>query len=199
MKIVLLVSGKIGSGKNTVVDFIKEILLDKMENLSFAGPIKDLCAREFSPLLDALKVLAPNLNIGRDTWYENKTFITRTILQIVGTNIVRKIDSDYWTNQLITAIKASPAPIVTVSDWRFPSEYFLVGRENAFETLTAKVIRPPIGDAGDLTSAHVSETALDGFMPTGKWDFPIYNDADLNALRVKAHHVADALLERLAL
>jgi hypothetical protein len=194
-KIVLLVAGKIESGKNTFVNLLQEYLQAKMYQTAFALPLKDMCKDAFRPLMTYL-----NLHGGyhlpfttADSWYEKKNEMTRMILQAVGTDIVRKANPDYWIERAIETITSRPEPVIALTDWRFPSEY--IGVNDHFHTVAVRVRRPANRTAE--IHQHISETALDNFVPQSGWDYDIDNSGTLIDLRNEAQRVGDHLIEAL--
>lgn len=187
-KLVLLLSGKIGSGKNTLADMLKEELSDKAHLDAFARPLKELCAKAFKPLTTYLNGNVCDVDtIHYESWFEKKTPVTRLILQIVGTDIVRRVDSDYWVKETVKNIEARPEPIIIMTDWRFPGE--LLGVAKAFPTYTVRVVREM--DRSGPEHAHESEIALDFF----SFDQTIHNNTSLFALKKNAQALAYTLIE----
>jgi hypothetical protein len=115
----------------------------------FAGPLKDWCKDDFKKLQIVLgniseeiranvyslmslqdEVMNPKifqgienvlnkLKIEDKNWYEEKTDITRNLLQLYGTEIFRnRVDNDWWAKQLCKRIVLSPADVIFVTDVR---------------------------------------------------------------------------------
>lgn len=185
VKTVVLLSGKIGSGKNTFGEMLQEILGYRAKTDYFARPLKEMCRDAFRPLS-----LYLNSNLSIDTiedssWFEKKTPVTRHILQIVGTDIVRKVSENYWSKMARDNISSHLAPIVIMTDWRFPSEWDFLDR-----TMNCVCVRINRGIGRE--KEHESETALDNF----EWfDFIIENNSTLEDLRIQANLVADYIIE----
>lgn len=177
MNRVVLVSGKINSGKNTVVDLIREFLGEEVGNEFFARPLKELCHDSFQPLVDYLNHLCecgrfPYFT-NRDSWYERKNPITRHILQIVGTEVVRGIEPNHWINETIKNICKRKESIITLSDVRFPNEIEEI--ERLFPVLKVRINRTVVD-----SNEHISERALDNYRA---WDVVIDNNGTLDELR----------------
>ena len=103
----ILLHGRMRSGKNQTDEFIEQALKLKGYNVildSFAAPLKSMCEKAFEPLTDYLKS-EYNIQTISDNWYNEKTPITRMLLQAVGTEIVRNTNSDYWVDQAAKRIK----------------------------------------------------------------------------------------------
>jgi energy-coupling factor transporter ATP-binding protein EcfA2 len=191
--LVVLISGKIGSGKSTFASMLQKHLSDKSQILAFATPLKQLCRDAFLPVTSYINEQiityggVRSLITSDDNWWENKTQLTRKVLQIVGTDIVRRIDDSYWIKQAIAAINQSNKPIILFSDWRFPDEHSLI--DNSFPTITIRLERTtPIGL--DAIVGHVSETSLDDFV----FDHILDNSGTLSDLDNKAYNMACYLI-----
>jgi hypothetical protein len=194
MKRIILLSGKIGSGKNTFADMLKEELGDKAYLEAFARPLKELCRDAFRPLTDYLNRLLALASGTPETttdahWFEKKNGITRHILQIVGTDIVRRVDPDYWVKATIKNIRARREDIIIMTDWRFPSELNGLGCMVDWHLMTVRINRDVPREG--VEHEHSSETALDFFA----MDMTIGNYGSLFDLKKKAQDLAYTLIE----
>lgn len=202
-KKLLLISGKLRSGKNQLADYLKEILESKGKKVEldlFAKGVKDGSKEDFQELqrylnqftID-LKALTRNvfddicnfvgdrgfdllpmkyridqiydkidtLRIKDDNWYEDKTEITRRILQIYGTEIFRKrVQDNFWIKQTKKRVIESKADIVLITDVRFPNEIEGMYSDN-YELFTIRVDRK--NESTNTVNEHDSETALDEY------------------------------------
>ena len=89
----------------------------------------------------------PGLNIP-------KKLTAREVLQIVGTDFMRKLWSDCWAFATYKRIKDDNVKLAIITDARFPNEV-TIGKENGAKII--KLLRSPFKDN------HISETALDDF------------------------------------
>lgn len=80
----------------------------------------------------------------------------RSLLQVVGTNIIRKYNPNWHIEQLKNEINSSKIDLITVDDVRFPNELNLINRLGGN---TFFVIRTT-GISDTMISNHESETAL---------------------------------------
>lgn len=189
---------------------------------SFAAPLKDQCKENFKGLKEildniseeikttayslvnakdeifqrgrfiALENALNKLKIEDEHWYENKTSITRNILQIVGTNIVRNVDDNWWSKQLRSKVISSQKDVILVSDCRFPGEIETLSDLNythLYETFTIRVNRNINNDG--LVSVHSSETALDEWTI---WDYIVDNNGMLKDLKESARIIVEYIL-----
>lgn len=210
------------SGKNTFADmFMKECALSNKScrQDSYASVLKEMCSKEFRLLADylnkfsnELKASFPlfgdlrfdglkqkltdkfdELSIRPENWTEDKTNITRLILQIVGTNIFRKyVDDDYWIKQLIKKVNGYTEDFIIVTDTRFPNEIDLPHKliENRI-VISIKVER----NTG-IVSTHASETSLDEY----EWfDYVVDNNSNLETLQQSARTILDDIKDTLIL
>lgn len=162
--IVLLVSGKARNGKDTVASMLEKKLVGEGHSVlvtHYADLLKYICKTFFK-------------------WDGNKDEKGRTLLQWVGTDVVRKKKPSFWVGFIIDILNLfdSSWEYVIIPDTRFPNEIDAI-RESGFKAYHISVSRPNF-DSG-LTKeqlAHPSETALDGVIP----DYTIINDGTLNDL-----------------
>lgn len=146
---VLLFSGKAQRGKDTSANIAYEELVAegyKVLIIHYADLLKWMCQIYFK-------------------WDGNKDEAGRSILQRVGTDVIRKQDPDYWVRWVVEFMKLFPNEwdYVLIPDCRFPNEVDVM--KKAFVDVThIKVERP--GFVSPLTieqQNHISETALDNY------------------------------------
>lgn len=155
---VIVISGKAQHGKDTTAGFLKAAL--EADGLSvliahYGDLVKYVCKAFFN-------------------WDGNKDEYGRTLLQHVGTDVIRKQDENYWVRfigEMLTFFDGE-WDYVLVPDCRFPNEVDYLKNEG-FDVKHIRVVRN--GFTSPLTAeqqAHPSETALDDVNP----DYYIYND-----------------------
>lgn len=195
MKTVVLVSGKLQSGKNSFADMCMEYLKDKT-NVSydyFAKELKERCKEDFSDLISFINKLCETfppeirelLYTQDENWFENKNELTRILLQLYGTNIFRnRVDIDYWAKQVVENVYNSNSNIIFVTDVRFPSEIKALKNmehDYGFNIITIRIERD-IDRTKDFNQ-HDSETALDNYE---YFDKVFLNNGTVDELREKA-------------
>ncbi|MEV0267735.1 hypothetical protein AB0H43_03085 [Hamadaea sp. NPDC050747] len=79
----------------------------------------------------------------------------RRVLQHFGSEVIRKLDEEFWVRPVVAAIEQSGTPAV-VTDVRFPNEAAAIERLGG---RLVRVTRPGL----DESDNHVSETALLGY------------------------------------
>lgn len=184
MKGTIILSGKSGSGKDQMAQFMKEELEKHGQKpliIHFADAVKWFC-RDF-------------LN-----WDGKKDEVGRTLLQTVGTDIVRAKHPNFWTGIVVGLIQAyepyQDFDVAIIPDARFPNEVDLA-LLNLKNCVSVRIERMTNGEPWinpKLTEEqrnHPSETSLDHFA----FDYIIHNDEDLDLL----HDSARTLLEDLKL
>jgi len=226
MKRVLLLSGKINSGKNQLAEYLTEgfdkIGLSTRSDL-FAKPLKDGCREDFARLATVLQEMTDSLRtffkashdngmtdyqerailrfdtlleeflIRDENWYEQKTPITRAILQIYGTEIFRRrVQDDWWVDKMAERVRENSADVTVVTDARYPNEVdglkHKLESEPEFEVIAIRIDRDI--KSADSVATHSSEIALDDYKG---WSYRIDNNGTLDELKA----AAQALIENI--
>lgn len=99
----------------------------------------------------------------------------REVLEIVGTNVFRRMDETCWARALFNQIKEENYDLAIISDCRFPNEVS-IGSEYGAKSL--RLLRNP------YNSPAASETALDDF-PLG--NFTLVYDNENNKSMTENH------------
>lgn len=122
---------------------------------AFAAPLKDLCARMFGLTRDQVDGHAKDIVVPK------YGMSPRRIMQLVGTDCVRTIAPDFWTDAFDAWLTSrSPVGSVVVSDVRFQNEVDLIHARGGLVFLLTR-------QCCDTCDRHVSErasslTGLDG-------------------------------------
>ena len=175
---IIGISGKKGSGKDTIYRMFVDRNPDKtIFNVSFADKLREVVFDLFIPESRGLKVDdLKELEIKELQLPGGKTI--REVLQLVGTDVARKIDTNCWIkawNKKISRYYKSYGgleenePIIVVTDVRFPNEVEIIQERGG------KVVRLLRSTSDDQ---HASEIALD------QWtldDWQIYDRPSLQA------------------
>lgn len=171
---IIAISGKAGAGKDTTAGFLKEYLetqTDKRVLVTHYGDlVKYVCKTFFN-------------------WDGNKDEYGRSLLQKVGTDKVRAVKPEFWTDFVIDILKAFPDEwdVVIIPDVRFPNE---LERLREVGDVTHLRIVSDINHANltEEQKRHPSETALDNVMP----DFYLSNNYEaLQEYRAKVMYFAE--------
>lgn len=121
------ITGFIGSGKDTVADYL--VNFHEFRRESFASTLKDAISSIFGwdrTLLEGRTKEAREWREQVDTWWANRlgmpTLTPRWILQYWGTDVCRNnFHSDIWIASVENKVRQSKDDIV-ISDCRFPNE-----------------------------------------------------------------------------
>ena len=154
MGLVITISGKAESGKDTFANCLKEIL-EKED--------KRVCIIHYA---DYLKFIAEKYF----NWNGKKDKCGRSLLQTLGTDVVRNRDYDFWVTNVSSFINIflEDFDLFLIPDCRFPNEIEFM--RNSHRTISINIKRPD--HANSLTPFqrnHPSETALDNY----EFDFDI--------------------------
>ena len=161
----ICVSGEAQHGKDTSAEFIRaelETLGEDAIVIHYADLLKFICKTYFG-------------------WNGQKDEAGRTLLQYVGTDVVRKQRPDYWVDFVIDVVKLFPDEwsTVIIPDCRFPNE--IEALKNAgYDVTHVRVYRPNFDNG--LTAEqknHPSETALREY----PYDILLTNDGTMNGLK----------------
>lgn len=200
-----------------VVDILKQRGFKVSTDL-FASSLKDCCKEDFKKLVNVLDNISEEikskiytfidgkeymkypsqvedidntinkLKIKDENWYEDKTDITRIILQLYGTNIFRKrVDNDWWVNQVKNRAIDSDDDFIVITDCRFPNEITKMFCDE-YETYVIRITRN-INTQKQIAN-HDSETALDNW---SQWDYIIKNNSTLEDLKKSANVIVNEL------
>jgi hypothetical protein len=110
-------------------------------------------------------------------WDGNKDEKGRTLLQYVGTDLIRSRQPTFWVNAVLNLVVAMEKDydFFIVPDCRYLNEVE-VPMLNGFDVEAIRVIRPNhITSLTNEQQNHISETALDDY----EFDFEIINDKNV--------------------
>ena len=162
---VIAISGKAQHGKDTVAALLKSQLESTGSSVlvtHYADLVKYVCTNFFN-------------------WNGVKDEYGRSLLQKVGTDIVRKKCPDYWVNFVVQMLTFFDGEwdYVLIPDCRFPNEIDCM-KKAGLDTVHVRVVRSNF--VSTLTSEqqlHPSETALDHCKP----DKYIFNNGAIDDLQ----------------
>ena len=205
MKLLIMIHGQMRSGKDTLGSIIGTLLADKVgapRTIKFADALKRDCERYFAPLVDEINartrtallnipvghphhdVVAAMLVEGKN-WYEEKTVLTRLLLQISGTEFARGADPDVWVKRMVKSVEAATEQLLICTDLRFENEccldeYFNTDFAEGISIVRVKIVRGAAESTG--ISGHASEQSL----PDDWFDFVVENNGTLEDLQQSA-------------
>jgi hypothetical protein len=175
MSRIIAFAGRKQSGKSTsaemVVDFFNSALgsSEGIKIYNFADTLKqDICMNIFGLSHTQCYGNDEEKNQITDLEWNNKKLTSREAMQLIGTDLFRKIKNDVWTEATMTKIKKDNAKLAIIADCRFPNEVESIQKENG---LVIKLMRNPFG------SDHESECSLDNKNYDHKnFDIVIFNN-----------------------
>lgn len=167
---IICIGGKAQHGKDTSAKmFFEELSKDnRVLIVHYADLLKFICKTYFG-------------------WDGNKDEQGRTLLQHVGTEVVREQIPDYWVDFVIKLVNLFPNEwdYIIIPDTRFPNELHK-WNEAGYESTYVKVIRENF--ITPLTSEqqkHRSEIALDNETP----DYILYNTSTVEDLKIQVQEI----------
>ena len=204
MKKLILISGKMRSGKNTFADMIGDILAPIMDvkydlfakDLKFGvrddfAKLHQFIKSEYQKIPLELKEYFSWMDVKEENFFEDKTEYSRLLLQIYGTEIFRnRVDDNWWVKQVenrwLKFSSESGDGVYIITDVRFPNEikYF-----HRYDKVSVRVERE--NKEGTYNEEHISEKALDDYCD---FDYRIGNDGSLDDLRKEAEKFCSSLI-----
>ena len=172
---VICISGKAQNGKDTSAGILKNILEDygnKVLIVHYADLLKFICKTFFG-------------------WNGEKDEAGRTMLQYVGTDVIRYKSPNYWVEFVakILSLFDSEWDYAIIPDTRFPNEIEVM-KEFGFDVTHLRVARGNF--ESPLTKEqkeHPSETALDGYAYDYKIEADTIEDLGKRLLGFASEHI----------
>jgi hypothetical protein len=164
---IIAFAGRKQSGKTTCAKFLEHIFntIGTSQIYNFADPLKqDICINIFGLTYDQCYGDDTKKNEYTDirwedvpgyaeNWQEYQGYMTaREVMQVIGTDIFRKMKNDVWASATIKKIVKDNPNFAIIADCRFPNEVDCVKKAGG---LVIKLNRNP------YNSCHASEIALD--------------------------------------
>lgn len=173
---VICISGQMQSGKDTVAMLMKTELEAKGKKVlitHYADLLKYIC----SSFLE---------------WNGVKDVEGRSLLQYVGTDIIRKQNPSYWVDFITSILDFFPDKwdVVIIPDARFPNEVNLLKQK--YNTTHCHIVRDNYEIIyTDHQHQHSSETSMEGVTP----DCCVYNQGTLEDLKNSVISLLETLSE----
>ena len=181
---LVVISGKGRSGKDTSAIILKQLFLDMGETcvgIAYADFLKEILGKCFnlnynhlygSLKEDSLDHLPIRTRSGKTT---NHNWTTRKLLQFLGTDVMRTIDPDCWVNVVKNFVNTSSSKYdnIIITDARFFNEIDWVLQKGGTHIHIRRQNSDYVGG-----TEHSSETSLDTDSFSEK-HYVIDNDKDL--------------------
>lgn len=175
MRNFICISGKAQSGKDTSGAIFEKELLDRGHSVLVihnADLLKFICKTYFN-------------------WDGKKDNVGRTLLQRVGTNVIRQADPDFLVDFIakLTGFFKDLWDYIIIPDIRFPNELKKLKADDT-NVYHIRVVRKNF--ESPLTKEqqnHPSETALDGV----ESDFTLVNDKSIDDLKNGVTSIIEAI------
>lgn len=148
---VICISGHAQHGKDTVSQIMRKALLgygQRVLVIHNADLLKFMCKQLFS-------------------WDGNKDVHGRTLLQYVGTDVVRNKKPNFWIDFIAEVLELFNGEwdYVLIPDCRFPNEVDVL-KDRGFDVIHVSVMRDNYDNGlTEEQRSHPSETALDDVTP----------------------------------
>lgn len=170
---------------NDIVDKLKTQIKSIDDNRKSYGLNDDGVTRQLVKLID------DNLLLREENFFENKTAISRSLLQIYGTDIFRKrVEDMYWVKLTKKRILASDSDVIVITDVRFPNEIDFIANSDEYDTYSIRINR--LIDRDGYAHLHESEKALDTYE---EFSYLIDNNSTLDDLRDSAISIIEDVEE----
>ena len=182
---IISISGKIGSGKDTIADIIMQYTpYHRWQVKKFAGKLKDIA----EILTGVPKINFEDQEFKKQDMGPEWGMTYRDLLQKLGTEAMRNgLHENVWVNALFADYhfnieEDEQMPNWLITDCRFPNELEAV---KTHKGITIKVIR----DSGNtIGTTHASETALDDYT---EWDYVVDNNGSIEDLKTQVFSILE--------
>lgn len=160
----ICISGKAQHGKDTTASIMYKEMTEsgkKVLIVHYADLLKYICKTWFG-------------------WNGQKDDFGRTLLQYVGTDIVRNKRPDFWVDFVLDMVKlfSDEWDYIIIPDTRFPNELYKI-KESGYSMSHVRVVRKDfVSPLSVEQQAHMSEIALDNEIP----DILLINEGTLEQL-----------------
>lgn len=153
---IIAFAGRKQSGKTTSCEFVANVFSSLKQEISciynFADPLKQLCQDILGLTYEQCYGSDERKNELVNCYWDNKQLSAREVMQMVGTDMFRKMQHNVWADATIRKIKDESLPLSLIADCRFPNEV------EAIKSAGGLVIKL---NRNLYNSTHASETALD--------------------------------------
>lgn len=181
---ILAFSGRKQSGKTTGSHYVESLINNKGLSISyriynFADPLKeDICMNILGLTYEQCYGSDDDKNTITNLVWENEQLTARRAMEVIGTDIFRKLRSEVWVEATMRKIEKDNIDLAIIPDCRFPNEVDTILDANGY------VIRLELDP---FNSQSNSEKALD----RDRYDWSrfslVINNTDLTLDRKNIH------------
>lgn len=171
---IVAFAGRKQSGKTTCAEavekFYSQINPDlKIKIYNFADPLKkNICQNILGLTHDQCYGSDEQKNELTNNYWNNKQLTAREVMEFIGTDIFRKMQTNVWADATIKNIHDDNYDLAIIADCRFPNEVEAIKNSGG---IVIKLNRNP------FNSQHESETSLDpDRFDQRKFDIVVYNN-----------------------
>ena len=183
---LIAISGKMGSGKDTITNMILEFLKIKnikCKHLKFAD-----CLKKASSLITSSN-LDDNYN-NKDKMIESLDLSIGRFQQLFGTTIRENIHEDIWIFPVIEYHLNNPDTFCIISDCRFKNEANFVKKNGGLVFRINRDVKPEIMNDVNRDTKHISETDMDDYTD---YDLVINNNSSIDEIK---HYICEFIFRR---
>lgn len=190
---IIGISGKIGSGKDTMAGFLKakfEREGYKVEIKKFADKLKQITA-----IIAGVELEECYTELGKNRYIPAFNMTLGQMQQRIGTEVMRdSFDQQVWCKSAFADYSANKNLIWIFTDVRFPNEYTCISDRMGF---LIRINGDPAGvrKNSNRDMSHPSETSLDSHY----FPFIIENTSDAEWLKDEVEEFADRFIRNSAL
>ncbi len=189
-KIIVVVGGNAGHGKDTLADMLSRLLPDARRD-AYAAPLKVCVYLKTGIPMD---ILNGPVSVKNDPRFGRYGKSPRKLMQEEGEEARQRIGLTVWMDRLRERALAEPERITVVSDGRHPEEEFDALRSSLPEGslfFGVRVVRPSV----PVDISHVSESRV-AAAPDSLFNAIVLNEGTIADLEEAAQQLADAIVLR---
>lgn len=184
--LLLLLSGKKQSGKDTCAEYLKKY---DFTRYAYADKLKQKTVALVNHFFGGIESGDITLEYFNDVNLKEKevsikgvgSITPRKLLQVVGTDFIRHLSDNYWVNLVMEdIITNSIESNIVVTDCRFPNEIRCM--ESMLNNFRVKTVRIKRYSPNTPFDSHPSETGLD-FMTDTDFDYVLNNFGDVDQFK----------------
>lgn len=172
--VIITLSGKANCGKDLTANLIKTYCKNRNKKvlmLAYADFVKIVCARNFG-------------------YNESKKEETRAVLQHFGTDVVRKIEPDFWVRQVFHMIDVlrNQYDCFVITDARYENELGIAPFNLYYPICNVFIKRDEENALGELEKSHSSEK-MSSDENLERYHYVIENNSTVDDLYEKVQEV----------